>query len=254
MTFKNRIEEVNLLQDKINKYRPLSQHAVKQLKEYYRIGLTYSSNAIEGNSLTETETKIILEDGTTIGGKSVKEHQEALGHSEAYDFLYTLVKSENITEKDIRQFHHLFYYRIDAANAGEYRKESVIITGTDYIPPKPEHVPDLMAGFLGNIRSLRKIKHPVELSAIAHGDFVTIHPFVDGNGRTGRLLMNLILLQEDYVIAIIPPVLRTEYINTLKDYNKGKSKPFIDFISSIVYEAQKDYLRLIEALSEKRDK
>jgi len=222
MNFKNRINDVDRLQEQINKYRPLSPNAVSQLKEYYRIGLTYSSNALEGNSLTEIETKIILEDGITIGGKSIREHQEAIGHSEAYDLLYTLSTSKTITEKDIKELHRTFYYRIDEGNAGQYRKVAVFISGTDYIPPKPSEVPGLMKKLSDSIPSLQTKYHPVEYSALLHREFVTVHPFVDGNGRTARLLMNLSLLQEGYVITIIPPVLRGEYISASSEYNKGQ--------------------------------
>jgi len=249
MAFQNKIKDIDRLQEEINKHRPLSSHAVKQIREYYRIGLTYTSNAIEGNSLTETETKIILEDGITIGGKSIREHQEAIGHSEAYDLLFALAKSKTITEKDIKKLHRAFYYRIDDSKAGVYRKVPVFISGTDYIPPRPEEVPDLMKKLCDRIPALKGKYHPVELSALIHGEFVTIHPFVDGNGRTARLLMNLALLQEKYVITLIPPVLRGEYIDTLKEYNKGKSRAFVNFISAMVYETQKDYLRLLEALN-----
>lgn len=250
MNFENKIKDVDRLQAEINQYRPLSAHAVKQLKEYYRIGLTYTSNAIEGNSLTEIETKVILEDGITIGGKSIKEHQEAIGHSEAFDLLYTLSKSKTITEHDIKELHRIFYYRIDEENAGKYRKVAVFISGTDYIPPKAAKLPALMKKLSENIPTLQDNYHPVEYAALLHGDFVTVHPFVDGNGRTARLLMNLALLQSSYVITIIPPVLRGEYIRTLKDYNTGKTKEFVNFISAMVYESQKDYLRLLRALEE----
>lgn len=248
MAFQNRINDADRLRNEIEKYRPLSPGALKQLKEYYRVGFTYASNAIEGNSLTETETKVILEDGITIGGKTVRECQEAIGHSEAYDLLYNLSKSDAITEKDIKKLHRVFYYRIDESNAGKYRRTAVIISGTDYIPPKPDRVPGLMKKFSERIPSLRKKHHPVEFAAMLHGEIVTIHPFTDGNGRTARLLMNLALLQDGYVITIVPPVLRGEYIDTLREYNKGKAAPFIDFISSMVYEAEKDYLRMLEAL------
>lgn len=248
MAFDNKIKDIDRLQEQINKYRPLNPNAVKQLKEYYRIGLTYSSNAIEGNSLTEVETKVIIEDGLTIGGKSIREHQEAIGHSEAYDLLHKLAKGKGITEKDIKELHRIFYYRIDEDNAGKYRKVAVFISGTDYIPPKPADVPARMKALSDNIPALREKFHPVEYAALLHGDFVTIHPFIDGNGRAARLLMNLALLQEGYVITIVPPVLRGEYTATLREYNKGKTKAFINFVSAMVYESQKDYLRLLEAL------
>jgi len=108
--FTNKIKEVDNLKKEITSFRPLKRRELQELKQYYRIGLTYSSNAIEGNSLTETETKVVLEEGITIGGKLVKEHLEALGHSDAYDSLYKLIKHSEITEKDICALHKLFYF------------------------------------------------------------------------------------------------------------------------------------------------
>ena len=109
----NILKEIDKLQKEINSLRPLPKDTLKQLKEYYRVGLTYTSNALEGNSLTETETKIILEDGITTGGKPIKDYYEALGHSEAYDHIYKLAKNTNFTETDIKMLHNLFYYRIE---------------------------------------------------------------------------------------------------------------------------------------------
>src|SRR4030042_1360851 len=185
------LKEVDELKKEINKYRPLSRNALKQLREYYRIGLTYSSNALEGNSLTETETKIVLEEGITIGGKPRKDHYEAMGNSEAYDHLYKLSKNRIITEEDILELHKLFYYRIDQENAGVYRKVPVIITGADFKFPPPSKIKPLMQEFVKDIPSLRKKYHPVEYSALLHLRLVNIHPFIDGNGRTARLLMKI---------------------------------------------------------------
>jgi Fic family protein len=249
MLYDNRIKEIDRLKKRLDKYRPFNKGALEKLKEYYRIGLTYSSNALEGNSLTETETKIVLEDGITIGGKPIRDHYEALGHSEAYNLLYLLAKARAITEKDILELHRLFYYRIDQSNAGHYRKEKVIITGTDFIPP-PARVPALMKKFVLDISKMRKKYHPVEFAALLHKEFVTIHPFTDGNGRAARLLMNLALLQNGYVIAIIPPVLRNDYINAIKKTQAEPKTdiPFTNFISAMVYESMRDYLRLLNAL------
>jgi Fic family protein len=248
--FQNRIKDIDKLQKEINKYRPLSPHAVKQLKEYYRIGLTYTSNAIEGNSLTEIETKIILEDGITIGGKSIREHQEAIGHGEAYDLVYNLYQSREITEKEIKELHRLFYHRVDEVHAGKYRTEQVINSGSEFEPPSPNKIPALMKKLIKSITSMREKSHPVEFAALLHKDFVEIHPFVDGNGRTARLLMNLALLQDSYVITLIPPVLRGEYISCLELSHIGDNKPFINFISNMLYETQKDYLRLLKSLED----
>lgn len=243
--FDNKIKKIDDLQKEINQYRPLNRNILKQLKNYYKVGLTYSSNALEGNSLTETETKIILEDGITIGGKPLKDHYEAIGHSEAYDFLYKLAKTKNIKEKDILKLHKLFYYRINPKKAGKYRKEKVIISGSKYNLPGPEKIPALMNKFINCLEEYKKTRHPVEYSALIHKEFVFIHPFVDGNGRIARLLMNLVLLQFNYVIAIIPPILRNEYINCLEKAHTD-DKDFINFIADRINETQKDYLRLLK--------
>lgn len=249
--YPNKIKEAELLQAEINQFRPLKPHTFQELKEYYRIGLTYTSNALEGSSLTETETKIILEEGLTIGGKSLREHNEAVGHSEAYDHMYKLSQGKEITEEDILKLHQLFYYRIDQDRAGVYRKEQVFITGTDFIPAAPRELSFMMQEFVASIPEMRARYHPIECAARIHKDLVTIHPFVDGNGRTARLLMNLVLMQEQYCITIIPPIVRRDYIEALKKA-QGEHRndaPFVDFISSMVYENQKDYLRLLRALS-----
>jgi Fic family protein len=252
MKYQNRIDQIDELNKKISDFRPIDKALLKQIKEYFRIGLTYSSNAIEGNTLTETETKVVLEDGLTIAGKPLKDHYEAAGHSEAFDFIYTLAKKKAIVEKDIINIHNLFYFGIDNENAGKYRKVPVIITGTDYVPPAPVKVPVLMKKFVKDIPVMRKNLHPVVFAAKIHREIVDIHPFVDGNGRTARLLMNLALFQSDYVITIIPPIVRAEYIAYVKRAQTGKKDDtdFINFISCMVYESTKDYLRLLEQIAE----
>ncbi len=247
--YDNRIKSINEYKQKIDNFRPLSQHILEQLKAYYKVSLTYTSNAIEGNSLTETETKIIIEDGITIGGKPMKDHLEVIGHSEAYDFLFELANNRKITEEEILKLHHLFYKSINEQKAGVYRDCNVIITGSDFELPKYGQVPKLMKDFANNILQMKEKLHPVEFAARLHLDLVTIHPFVDGNGRTARLLMNLALLQAGYNIAIISPVVRNDYIAALKDAQINKNDTlFINFISEMVLESQKDYLRLINAL------
>lgn len=240
------LKKINALKVKIDAHRPFDSHLLKQVREYFRIGMAYSSNALEGNSLTETETKIVIEDGITIGGKPLRDHLEALGHSEAYDLLFRLAKHQGITEANVKELHRLFYYRIDAKQAGKYRKSRVIITGTDFIPPGPERIPEMMKTFVERIPDHRAAYHPVEFAAIIHKELVTVHPFIDGNGRAARLLMNLALLQAGYPLAIIPPILRREYLDTLNKTHKGDNGPFISFIAGICYESAKEYLRLLE--------
>ena len=240
------LKEIDKLQEEINAYRPLPPNTLKQLKEYYRVGLTYTSNALEGNSLTETETKVVLEDGITIGGKPIKDYYEALGHSEAYDYIYKLAKDKGFTGDDIKKLHKFFYHRIDETKAGKYRKEKVFISGSKYSLPSPEKVPELMDDFIDRVKDLEKKNHPVEYSALVHKEIAFIHPFIDGNGRVARLLMNLILLQKGYCIAIIPPILRRDYIQALEKAHID-DKDFRKFIAGAARETQKDYLRLLRA-------
>jgi Fic family protein len=240
------LKEVDKLQEEINAYRPLPPNTLKQLKEYYRVGLTYTSNALEGNSLTETETKVVLEDGITIGGKPIKDYYEALGHSEAYDYIYRSAKAKGITEDDIKKLHKLFYHRIDETRAGKYRKEKVFISGSKYTLPSPEQVPEFIRKFISNVKDLERKKHPVEYAALVHKEIAFIHPFIDGNGRVARLSMNLILLQNGYCIAIIPPILRRDYIQALEKAHTDDND-FREFIAGAVRETQKDYLRLLRA-------
>ncbi|WP_298268322.1 Fic family protein [Geobacter sp.] len=251
MTFANRIADADKLQQEIKQHRPLKGQALKQLQEYFRIGLTWSSNALEGNSLTETETKVVIEDGITIGGKPLKDHFEAIGHAEAFDYLQKLARHKEITERDILRLHKLFYYRIGEANAGHYRKQNIIVTGTDVVFPAPSELKELMDAFAEEIPRLRGEKHPIEFAALLHTRLVTIHPFVDGNGRAARLLMNLALLQEGYPVTIIPPVLRSEYLTTVRESNTGNVAPFVNLLSSMVWESQRDYLRMLESLERK---
>lgn len=246
--FENKIAQVDELKKQIDEKRPLTEHQSKLLREHYRIGLTYSSNAIEGNTLTEVETKIVIEEGLTIGGKPVRDHQEAIGHSHAYDFLYELVDKDGVSEEDILKFHRLFYETVDADQAGKYRSEPVLVTGIDIEFPKPQEVSQLMKELANELPELNKKHHPVEFAAIAHNKLVTVHPFIDGNGRAARLMMNLILMQKGYVITIVPPVYRTDYLQCAYEGNKGNHMPFIQFLSCCVYESEKEYVKLLTSL------
>ena len=248
--YENKIKLIDEYNKQIDSFRPLSTDTLAQLKAYYKVSLTYTSNALEGNSLTLTETKIIIEDGITIGGKPMKDHLEVLGHSDAYDLLYDLATNKEITEKEILQLHHLFYKSINEEKAGAYRDCNVIITGSEFALPKYKDVPKLMKEFASNLPKMKEQYHPVEFAARLHEGLVTIHPFVDGNGRAARLLMNLALLQAGYNITIIPPFVRNDYITALQEAQINNNKePFVNFISEMVLESQKEYLKIIERLN-----
>jgi len=246
MAIKALLEKIDHQQNRINKMRPLASETVASLKNYYKIGLTWSSNAMEGNTLTESETKVVIEDGLTIGGKPLRDHLEAYGHAEAFEEMTKRIQKQKIAEDDILKLHHLFYRKIDPDNAGRYRKSRVFISGSQYSLPNPDRVPNLIKELIANIEKNRTTKHPVITAAKAHLEFVFIHPFIDGNGRVARLMMNLILLQEGYNIALIPPVFRSDYITSLEAARKN-DETFLTLICGCLYETQKDYLRMIDS-------
>ena len=242
-------EKIDRYAAAIRSFRPLSEDEIKQLDAYFKIGITYSSNALEGNSLTLSETKVLLEDGITVGGKPIRDCYEATGHAKAYDFMLELARSADFcfTEESIKRLHYLFYNGIDSEKAGQYRKGQVFITGTEYVPPTADEVPDLMATLIDELNEKKNALHPVALSAYAHRRLVDIHPFQDGNGRTARLLMNLILLNKGYCIVSISPILRHEYITALQQAQRSKSPSdtaFVRLIAECEIEAQKDYCRM----------
>lgn len=228
----------------IQAYRPFADETLASLKSYYRVGLTWSSNALEGNSLTESETKVVIEDGLTIEGKPLRDVYEAVGHAKAYDFVYQLVARKELTEADVLMLHQLFYQQISAQQAGQYRTVPVFISGSNYAVTPPNKVAAEMKKFVDWFNKNENKLNPVEFAAIAHKKFVFIHPFIDGNGRVARLLMNLALLRHDYTIAIIPAVLRREYIAALEQAHVSDTV-FTDFIADRVITTQHDLLRLL---------
>lgn len=241
------LKKIEVLKSYLDGHRPFSEHVVKQLRDYYRIGLTYTSNAIEGNTLTESETKVIIEDGLTIGGKSLREHFEAIGHAKAYDHIYSLL-DRHISEEDILHLHSLFFRQIDTKNAGRYRQKNVIITGTDYLPPDYREIPVLMARHIENLNRGAKYEHPLEKAIDLHAEFESIHPFIDGNGRIGRLLLNVLTMRSGYCPVIIPPIRRAAYITALQKTNRGDLKTLRVFVLSVIHEEMKSLLRLVENL------
>lgn len=211
------LRRIDEQKDRIDARRPLSPQEIKELDAYYRVGTTYSSNALEGNTLTISETKVIIEDGITVAGKPLRECYEATGHAKAYDYMLRMARSESlqISEEVIRNLHRLFYSGIDADAAGTYRTHQVFITETEYLPPAAEEITTLMQNFISTLHEKQTKLHPVEVAAYAHRRLVDIHPFTDGNSRTARLLINLILVNSGYCVVSIPPILRVDYINAL---------------------------------------
>lgn len=217
----------------LDSFRPLSESQIKKLNEFFDLEYTYHSNRIEGNTLTKSETSLIVTKGFTVGGKTINEHLEAQNHQFAIDYIRDLSQNKiDLNKFELLNIHQLVLQRIDLENAGKYRNEEVQIKGSLHTPPSFLQVPTLMESFFKFYDENKSIMHPVEFSAEIHERLVTIHPFVDGNGRTSRLIMNLILLQNGYPITIIESDEkdRLEYYDSLelaqigKDPNKEKFK------------------------------
>lgn len=243
-------DQIDRLKAEMDELRPLPAEELRQLREYFKIGLTYSSNALEGNSLDLVETRIVIEEGIAIGGKSVRDHLEAIGHSDAYDYLMELSGKETIREQDILELHRLFYARIDSGEAGKYRRSQVYLSGSEFLPPGPDRVPGRMRSLFRGIGKRRRELHPVAFAAGLHFELVSIHPFIDGNGRTARLAMNLALLQSGYPIVSIPPVRRGDYLRALQREQMGRLERHEDsfeaLIADLTLSSLHEYLRLIK--------
>ena len=236
----------------IDERRPFEGEMLTQIKDYYRIGLTWSSNALEGNTLTESETKVLLEDGLTVGGKPLRYTFEAIGHARAYDFMFTLLGNRTITDRDILTMHQIFYESIENGYAGKYRDIDVFISGSKYPVTEAKRIQAEMDGLFHWITTERNQFHPVEFAALLHKRFVFIHPFKNGNGRIARLIMNTALIQDGYLPAVIPPVLRHEYIELLEKAHRD-DKPFGQFIAERAIESQKEIMRLLHMPIPKRN-
>ncbi|MBN2796522.1 MAG: Fic family protein [Clostridia bacterium] len=240
-------EYIDELKEKTDKHRPLSKNLAKSLHEKLIIEWTYNSNAIEGNTLTMSETKVVLE-GITIGGKSMREHLEAINHREAILFVEDLIKhNEKLSEWNIKQLHALILKEIDNENAGVYRRENVLIGGAVHIPPKYYELDNLMMKLVDEYEREWKTLHPVVKSVLLHGEFVKIHPFIDGNGRTARLLLNFELMRSGYAPIIIKNTQRANYYDFLDLAHTTKNyAPFIELVSNLVVESEELWLSILE--------
>jgi len=223
--------------------RPLSAAVVRRLQETLTVEWIYNSNAIEGNTLTLQETRLILETGLTIGGKSLREHFEVINHQQAIDYVASLVNERAaITPFQVRQIHQLVLAQIDSENAGQYRNLTVRIAGASYIPPEPWEVARLMAEWGAWLNDAGQSLHPIERAALAHHRLVAVHPFIDGNGRTARLVMNLLLMREAYPPTIILKVNRRQYYRVLAQADAGQERPLVNFIGRAVERSLTLYL------------
>lgn len=245
----NRLRMIDDLQNKWQEAHPLNQGQLLKLKEYFHTAYTHESNKIEGNTLTLQETHLVINEGITIGGKSVHEHLEAINHKAAIQLIEDLaVQKISITPHVLKQIHQLVLKGIDDSNAGVYRKAEVRISGSKHVPPPPRKVQDLMDDYFHFYRQQRKVLHPVLLAAEMHERLVSIHPFVDGNGRTSRLIMNLILIQHGYTMANLKGELadRMKYYESLQKVQVDhENEDFYSLISNAVLASLREHLSMV---------
>lgn len=202
---KKLLRECDTLKARLSMLRPLPVEAMKKIEEAFAIEYTYESNRIEGNTLTLQETELVVNEGVTIAGKSMREHLEAINHAEAIDYIKDVAKSSiEVNERTIKEIHALVLHGINRDNAGHYRSVPVMISGSTHIPPQPYLIEPLMETFMLRFRDMEKENaHPVVIAAYLHDELVRIHPFIDGNGRTSRLLMNLYLLRSGFTLVAL---------------------------------------------------
>lgn len=232
---KELLKEVDVLKEQLSTLRPLPEEALKKIQDALDIEYTYESNRIEGNTLTLQETALVVNEGVTISGKSIREHLEAINHTEAINYIKDIAKQDiEISERTIKEIHALILHGIDRENAGRYRTVPVMISGSTHMPPQPYLIEKQMEDFLIRFKQMEEEKvHPVLVATYLHDELVRIHPFIDGNGRTSRLLMNLYLLRHGYVII------------TLKGSNDAKVSYYMALEKSHTEDLQEDFQKLV---------
>lgn len=244
---KQDFKKLDELKLKLDSFRPLDLSIVKNLHEDLVLRWTYHSNAIEGNTLTLKETKVALE-GITIGGKTLREHFEAINHKDAILFMEDLAqKEERLSEYSIKQIHSLILKNIDDENKGKYRTTNVIISGAEHKPPQSFEVQSKMQEFIKKYNENITKLHPIELASFVHIEFVKIHPFVDGNGRTSRLLMNLELIKAGFPPVVIELEDRLEYYKALDiAHTENDYKPFLELMKKVVEKSFEPYFYVLD--------
>lgn len=240
------LDEIDILKSKLDQFRQFDSYRIAQALE---LEYTFESNRIEGNTLTLRETDLVINEGLTISGKSMREHLEAINHQEAIGYIKHLMDKNNpLNEREVLSIHNLILRGINPEDAGRYRRVQVMIKGSSYMPPQSFLVSKEMEDFFIWYETHKNNMHPIVLAAELHERLVTIHPFIDGNGRTSRLVMNLILLQNGYVIANIKGDYdtRMSYYNALETaQTKNNKEDFLLFVAQIEKESLERYLDII---------
>lgn len=239
---------------KLKKLRPISPVMLQKLKERFQVEMTYNSNGIEGNTLSLNETYWVFQEGITVQGKSLKEHLEVKDHKKALEKLYQLIESPtdvDFNEALMKQLHHAVIELSQEPEDREYRNREVFIAGSDLKPPDPQDVQREMKQLVQWARLGKQDLHVIEFVALFHHQFAKIHPFLDGNGRTGRLLMNLFLMREGFPLVIILKNDRQKYYRCLRSADHGRYKALIQFIAQAAVRALNIYLDTLSSSADK---
>ena len=243
---KKLLERIDESLKKLSTRRPLTRGEVERLRDEFLIEFTYNSNAIEGNTLTLQETAMVL-DGVTIDQKPLKEHLEVIGHRDAFKYVESLVsEKQEFSEYVIKSIHSLVLMD-RAEDRGVYRRIPVRIMGAFHEPPQPYMVEPMMDNLMVTHAHRKAFMHLVEAVALFHLDFEGIHPFIDGNGRTGRLLINLELMQNGYPAIDVKFTDRRKYYQAFDEYYRNQNElPMIEMVAGYVNERLEQYLRVLQ--------
>lgn len=232
--------EIDELSGKLKSMRPLNPTELKRLRDEFMVENTYNSNAIEGNTLTLRETALIIQEGITIAEKPIKDHLEVIGHKDAFEYVVSLADANApLTERIIKEIHSLVLMN-DAANRGLYRRVPVIISGAAHTPPQPYLVPAQMETLVADYGTMKLEKHIIESVAEFHLRFEGIHPFIDGNGRTGRLILHLELIKAGLLPVNIKFSDRRKYYDCFDHYYTNGHTP--DSLAILIADYEKEEL------------
>ena len=240
-------QRIDELREKLSEMRPLNGGELKRLRDEFIVGNTFHSNAIEGSTLTLRETALILGEGVTIAEKPLREHLDAIGHRDAFEYVSDLANEKvPISEKVIKDIHSLVLMG-DRENRGVYRSVPVIIMGAGFELPRPYLVPKLMEQLVIDSGNRFGRETVIEAAAEFHLRFESIHPFIDGNGRTGRLILNLELMKNGLLPINIKFADRTRYYQAFEEYSKTRGcSAFAEMVGLYEQEELERYIGIIE--------
>lgn len=233
-------EKIRKLKREIDTFKPFSSAQLKNLQSWFKISFTTHSNAIEWNSFTQEEVKVLIEDGITVGWKTIRELRETQNLAELTNRVWDFFEKDFILDEEfLLELHKNLLTWIEEQNLWKYRETQVYVSWSDDVFPKSKEVPWLMGTLLHFANS--QDENTLEKIAKIHYDFVKIHPFIDGNGRIARLLMNLYFVKNGFLPIIFPVITRLEYIRSL--WTKQGFNEFYKYFLWQTHENLNDYLR-----------